>query len=336
VRRRARHEPRRASTRAAARGARVVALTLPQGMRIRLSFLSAFVLDGLPGWLDTLSLPVPDRIRALADPEVRRRLDASAHSPEAGVLRGLARWERLEIVEGFTDETRALEGRRVGEVAAEQHKEPFDALLDVVVADELRTGLRPDVGGPEPDEVWRERARVWRDPRTVVGGSDAGAHLDMMCGASYSTFLVGDAVRRGLLPLEAAVHELTEVPARLYGLRDRGRIAPDAHADLVLFDPATVGPRGERTLPDLPGGASRIVVEASGVEHVLVAGTEIVRAGDFTGATPGTVLRSGRDTETVPAAAGPIPPQDGPPACRSGHEASVRRGMPDASRGHHP
>ena len=291
-----------ASTRAAARGARVVALTLPQGMRIRLSFSSGFVLDGLPGWRATLALPAPERIRALADPAVRQRLDTGAHSPEAGVLGGLARWERLEIVEGFTEETRALEGRLVGDVAAEQHKEPFDALLDVVVADGLRTGLRPDFGGPEPDEVWEERARVWRDPRTVVGGSDAGAHLDMMCGASYSTFLVGDAVRRGLLPLEAAVHELTDVPARLYGLRDRGRISEGAHADLVIFDPATVGPRGERTLDDLPGGASRIVVEANGIEHVLVAGIEIVREGSFTGATPGTVLRSGRDTETVHAA----------------------------------
>ena len=290
-----------ASTRATERGARVVALTLPQGMRIRLSFLSGFVLDGLPGWRETLALPIPERLDALADPVVRRRLDERAHSPDAGVLAGLARWERLEVVEGFTAETRALEGRHVGDIATEQGKEPFDALLDVVVADKLRTGLRPDFGGPEPDEVWAQRARVWRDPRTVVGGSDAGAHLDMMCGASYSTFLVGEAVRRGLLTLEDAVHELTDVPARLYGVRDRGRLVPGAHADLVLFDPETVGAGGERTLDDLPGGASRIVVEATGVEHVLVGGTEIVREGRFTGATPGTVLRSGRDTDTVAA-----------------------------------
>jgi len=290
-----------ASTHAADHGARVVALTLPQGMRIRLSFLSGFVLDGLPGWRDTLALPVPERLRALGDPVVRRRLDDGAHSPEAGVLANLARWDRLEVAEGFTDETRALEGRRVGEIAAAQGKEPFDALLDVVVTDRLRTGLRPDFGGPEPEDVWLERARVWRDPRTIVGGSDAGAHLDMMCGASYSTFLVGDAVRRGLLTLEEAVHELTDVPARLYGLKDRGRLEPGAHADLVVFDPETVGPGRERTVDDLPGGASRIVVDAEGIERVVVGGVEIVVSGTATGATPGTVLRAGRDTDTVPA-----------------------------------
>jgi N-acyl-D-aspartate/D-glutamate deacylase len=289
-----------AGTRAARRGARVVALTLPQSMRIRLSFLTGFVLDGLPGWRETFALPVPERIAALSDAATRARLDAQAHSPEAGVLAGLARWERLEVVEGFTTETRAWEGRLVGEIAAAQGKSPFDALLDVVIADELRTGLRPDFGGPEPDDVWKLRADVWRDSRTVVGGSDAGAHLDMMCGASYSTFVIGDAVRAGHIALEEAVHLLTDVPARLYGVRDRGRLAEGAHADVIVFDPTTVGPAGERTRADLPGGASRIVADANGMHHVLVAGTEIVRDGAYTGATPGTVLRSGRDTDTVP------------------------------------
>ena len=99
-----------AGTQAAERGARVVALTLPQGIRIRLSFLTGFVLDGLPGWREVIALPVPERIKAFSDPAVRARLDEQAHSKEAGVLANLARWERLEIVEGFTPETRALRG----------------------------------------------------------------------------------------------------------------------------------------------------------------------------------------------------------------------------------
>jgi N-acyl-D-aspartate/D-glutamate deacylase len=146
------------------------------------------------------------------------------------------------------------------------------------------------------------RVDVWRDPRAMIGGSDAGAHLDMMSGAAYSTFVVGDAVRNGYLPIEEAVRLISDKPARLYGLKDRGRITAGAFADLVCFDPQTVGPVGERTYDDLPGGASRIVAESSGVIHVLVNGTEIVHDAAYTGATPGTVLRAGRDTETVNAA----------------------------------
>ena len=291
-----------AGTRAAEWGARVVALTLPKGIQIRLSFLTGFVLDGLPGWSETIGLPVPDRIRALSDPAVRARLDEHAHSPEAGVLANLARWERLEVIEGFTPQTKVFEGRLVGDIAREQGKAPFDALLDIVVTDDLRTGLRPNFGGPESEETWKMRVDVWRDPRAMIGGSDAGAHLDMMSGASYTTFVVGDAVRNGYLSLEEAVHLITDKPARLYGLTDRGRIVEGALADLVCFDPATISPTGERTFDDLPGGASRIVSQSQGVHHVLVNGTEIVHDAKYTGATPGTVLRSGRDTHTVKAA----------------------------------
>jgi N-acyl-D-aspartate/D-glutamate deacylase len=295
-----------ASDRAAGRGGRVVALTLPQGIKLRLTFLSGMILDALPGWSDLFGLPVPERLAALHDPAVRQRLDEGAKSPDAGIIGALARWRHLRIVETFTPETAPYENRTVGEVAAETGKNEFDALLDIVVADELRTGLAPGMP-PESDEVWAERAKVWRDPRTVVGGSDAGAHLDMMCGATYSTFLVGEAVRdRGLLTLEEAVRQLTTVPASLYGVRDRGRLAPGAWADVVIFDPATVGPRPERTRADLPGGAARLVAEADGVRAVLVNGVVIVDDGRFTGATPGRFLRSGTDTQTVDPAGHPI------------------------------
>ena len=127
------------------------------------------------------------------------------------------------ILETFAPENAGYEGKTVGEVAAARSQEPFDAMLDVVVADRLRTGLRPLI--PETEQDWVARAAVWRDPRAVVGGSDAGAHLDVMCGAIYSTSLLGEGVRkRGLVSWEEAAQLLAAVPASLYGLRDRGQI----------------------------------------------------------------------------------------------------------------
>ncbi|MBF6557168.1 MAG: amidohydrolase family protein [Acidimicrobiales bacterium] len=287
-----------ASTAAEERGATVVALTMPHTMQIRLSFLTGTVLDGLPGWRETLTLPLPDRMRALADPEVRARLDRGAHSEEAGILGALAHWQNLRFDEVFDPANAACEGRTVGEVATERHQDPFDAMLDVVLADDLRTGLRPPILETEAD--WELRAKTWQDPRAVVGGSDAGAHLDMTCGAVYSTALLGEGVRkRGLLSWEEAVRQLSDVPARLYGLRHRGRLAEGWWADVVVIDPERVGPRAERTRHDLPAGAARLYAEADGIEHVLVNGTEVAAHGAFTGAVPGTLLRSGRDTDTV-------------------------------------
>jgi N-acyl-D-aspartate/D-glutamate deacylase len=293
----------RASEIAAEHGGRVVALTLPHAMKIRLSFLTGFVLDGLPGWRDTMHLPVPERLAALADPQVRRRLNEGAQSDEAGMLRGLANWGRLIIVETFASENADTTGRSVAEVAAARGGEPFDTLLDIVIADELRTGLTPPPFGDETAD-WRMRAEVWRHPHAVIGGSDAGAHLDMMCGAIYTTSLLGHGVREyQVVTLEEAVRLITDVPARLYGLAERGRITPGWHADLVLFDPATVDHGPERTRYDLPGGAPRLVADARGITSVLVGGVEVCRDGVATGAMPGTVLRSGRDTHTVPAGA---------------------------------
>jgi N-acyl-D-aspartate/D-glutamate deacylase len=176
--------------------------------------------------------------------------------------------------------------------------DPWDAMCRLMVADRLRTGFAVPI--PASDADWKARSEVWRDSRAVVGGSDAGAHLDTMCGAVYSTSLLGDGVRkRQLLSVEEAVRLLTDVPARLYGLIDRGRVAEGWWADLVVFDPERIGPGPLRTRDDLPGGASRLFADATGVEHVLVNGTEVVTADRLTGAVPGRVLRSGTDTRTA-------------------------------------
>jgi N-acyl-D-aspartate/D-glutamate deacylase len=231
---------------------------------------------------------------------VRRRMDDGAQSDEAGILRHLAVWERLVIDETFVEENAGLEGRSVGSIARSRGVAPFDALLDVVVADRLRTGMHPPI--PESEEDWVLRAQVWGDPRAVVGGSDAGAHLDTMCGAVYSTSMLGNGVRRrSLMSWEEAIRQLTDIPARLYGLRDRGRLTVGSWADVVVFDPETIDHGPVRTRDDLPGGASRLYADAVGIDHVLVNGTSIVRHGEFTDARPGRILRSGLDTDTVHA-----------------------------------
>src|SRR5581483_8724932 len=266
-----------ASDRAAVQGGRVVALTLPEVPRPRLSLRTGFVFDSLPEWGPVMALPLVDRARALADAGVRRRLFDGACAPEARALATLAaQWAQMEVAEAFAASTRHLVGRSVGSIAAERGVEPFDAFLDLALADDLRTGFLPPPLGDD-DGSWSVRGELWADERTVIGGSDAGAHVDMQCGATYSTSLLGTGVReRRLIDLAEAVHQLTDVPARLYGLRDRGRLQPGWLADLVVFDADTIAPEPVRTVRALPGGAERLYASARGVVHVFVNGVEIV------------------------------------------------------------
>jgi len=291
-----------ASTAALASGARIVALTMPVLVPMNMSFLTYCALNLLPGWGEILQLPVPERMARLQDPETRRQMIARATSREAGVLRRLADFRRYVIGDTYSPANHGLSGRVVGEVAEERGQDPFDALIDIVINDELRTILWPMPPDNDPD-TWALRRQVWDDDRALLGGSDAGAHLDRMCGAPYTTRFIGDMIRgRQLVSLERAVQLITDAPARLFGLRERGRIAPGHHADLVVFDPQTIGSEAATLRHDLPGGAARLTAGANGVVRVLVNGIETVVEGKETGAVPGTVLRSGRDTHTVATA----------------------------------
>ena len=282
-------------------GGRVVALMMPTIVPMNMSFGNYCALFLMPGWGPIMKLPVPERIEALRNSENRRMMVTRANSDEAGMFRRLADFGGYVIGDTFSEVNRPLEGRVVSDIARERGADPFDTLVDIVIADELRTVLWPSA--PDDDDAhWALRRSLWDDPDVLLGGSDAGAHLDRMCGGSYPTQFLADMIRgRRSMALERAVHLLTDKPAQLFGLRDRGRIVSGAIADLVVFDPETVGAAPARLVRDLPGGSARLTADSIGIAHVFVNGVETVAGGAATGALPGTVLRSGRDTVTVTA-----------------------------------
>jgi N-acyl-D-aspartate/D-glutamate deacylase len=290
-----------ASDRAAELGGRVVALTMPVQVPMNMSLLHFCGLWLLPGWREVLDRPVDERIAALTDPAVRRTLAEGAAAPEAGVLLRLADWATYRIGDTFSDANTGLKGRVVGDVAAERGVVPFEALLDICVADGLRTVLWPNPPDDD-DESWAMRAELWDDPRAMIGGSDAGAHLDRMCGAPYPTAWLRDCLHgRRLTSVENAVRLMTSSPASLFGLRDRGVLREGAVADVVVFDPAEIASGEAELVADLPGGSARLTAASRGVRRVLVNGVAVVADGELTGATPGVVLRSGVHTDTVTA-----------------------------------
>jgi N-acyl-D-aspartate/D-glutamate deacylase len=277
-------------------GGDVRALTIPQPITLRINLFAGFLFDSLAGWEGLFRMSVEDRIRVLKDPAKRRQLDESARS--SGPLRGLADWAALTVHAVALPQNKRFEGRAVGAIATEQGKAPIDAMLDLAISEGLRTSFMPPaVGGDKA--LWKVRGQLWADDRTVIGASDAGAHLDMIDTFAFSTQVLGNGVRQHeVITLPEAVHQLTQVPAELMGLRERGVLREGWHADLVVFDPATIGSGPVHMRPDLPCDEPRIYADAYGIEHVFVNGVEIVDHGRHTDALPGIALRSGRDTYT--------------------------------------
>ena len=242
-----------------------------------------------------------ERVARLNDADTRVRLLELSQSPAAGVFRRLADWSEYVIGDTYSAANEGLKGRIVKDIAAERGCSNFGTLLDIVCADDCRTVLWP-TPQDDDDESWRMRAELWNDPRAMIGGSDAGAHLDRMCGAPYPTRFLADCIRgRQLISVERAVQLMTSAPAELFGLRDRGVLREGAIADIFIFDPATVDSDQAALVVDLPGDSARLTAGSQGVARVFVNGVSIIENGQPTGATPGTVLHSGRDTQTVTA-----------------------------------
>ena len=290
-----------ASDRATELGGRVVALTMPVQVPMNMSFATFCGLWLIPGWQQVLGVPVAERVARLNDADTRVRLLELSQSPAAGVFRRLADWSEYVIGDTYSAANEGLKGRIVKDIAAERGCSNFGTLLDIVCADDCRTVLWP-TPQDDDDESWRMRAELWNDPRAMIGGSDAGAHLDRMCGAPYPTRFLADCIRgRQLISVERAVQLMTSAPAELFGLRDRGVLREGAIADIFIFDPATVDSDQAALVVDLPGDSARLTAGSQGVARVFVNGVSIIENGQPTGATPGTVLHSGRDTQTVTA-----------------------------------
>ena len=284
---------------AAEKGGRIVALTLPVLVPMNMSFLNHCGLFLIPGWGEILRLPVTERMAKLSEPETQAYLLERATSPEAGVFKRLADFDNYILGDTYSPDNEGLTGRRVGDVATERGQDGFACLIDIVVADDLRTVLWPVPPDGDPAS-WELRRQVWADDRAMLGGSDAGAHLDRMCGAPFPTRFLGDTLRgRKLVSVERAVQLMTQVPAELFGLRHRGRLAEGFHADIAVVDPETVGSELAHLVHDLPGDSPRLTAGSIGVVRVLVNGVVTVVDGTPTGDLPGKVLRSGRDTDTV-------------------------------------
>jgi N-acyl-D-aspartate/D-glutamate deacylase len=257
-------------------------------LNFEFQFKEPFVFESMSLFQPVSAADLEGKARIYRDPEFRRAFREKTGESGGGALG--ASWERTWISSCPSEP--ALEERRVDEVARERGTTPVDLALDLALDSNLEARFRMAIFNTNEDEV----EELIRSPHTILGLSDAGAHASQLCDACFSTHLLGHWVReKQSISLEQAVHMLTAQVCEVFDIRDRGRLAQGLPADVVVFDPDTVGASGLRRVYDFPAGADRLVSDASGIEAVIVSGVPIRIEGhdvvDAEGELPGQVLR---------------------------------------------
>jgi N-acyl-D-amino-acid deacylase len=255
----------------------------PKGLHF--TFIDTFVFDEMPRMRAMMALPLPERRQRLATAEARADYKAEWDDTTGRFVVGAYDTTRVAAV--AQPANKHLVGRTIADLAAEAGVHPMDRMIDLALAEDLRTVFVYDRMEQDNDVL----AHVLNHPLSTVGSSDGGAHLTSFCGADYPTRLLTEVVDRGDISFEGAVSKLTHQAAMAHGLWDRGAIQPGAVADLVILDRSQLAVGPIRFVQDLPAGASRLVWDQEGYVATIVAGEVIVDQGQPTGATPGEVVR---------------------------------------------
>jgi N-acyl-D-aspartate/D-glutamate deacylase len=225
------------------------------------------VFEGLQSWQPALPLKGEAFRNKLAQRSFRDAVRAELARPTHFRLFN-SEWDKVQVIDSKHKE---FEQQSIAELA--RGRDPLDFMLDLALEEDLGTVFSALLLNSDEAAV----GRMLRHPASLVSLSDAGAHLTFFNDAGFGLHLLGHWVReRGVLTLADAVWRLTGQPARLFGIRERGALKPGYHADLLLFDPATVNRGPKRRVFDLPGGHPRLNTGAVGVHGVWVNGTRIV------------------------------------------------------------
>ncbi len=271
----------------AAAGGRMFAQVHSRALTVVLSFRTNLPFDRLPVWRDLRALPLAEQARRLRDPELRRRLVEAAR--ERDQRRAIGAEPRAGSYEWiFVMDTPDGPHRSVAAVARERGLDPVEAMIELALERDLERFFLQPIANEDQDHA----LELMKHPRTVVTFSDSGAHVSQIMDASLQTHVLSHWVRaRQALTLEEGVRMLSFEPATAWGFADRGLIREGMAADLVVFDPDTVGPEMPEVVNDLPAGARRLVQRARGFAATVVNGELVLRDGKPTGALPGHLLR---------------------------------------------
>lgn len=255
---------------------------------IQIDLRTPFIFANMDCWNPVLNRTPDEQIAILSSTEFRDAFKKALKRP----LIFTANWDVMTVLQASNPAMQKYVGRRIADVAKERNSNPVDTFLDLAIEDKLEMQFNYELFNADESRI----PELITDPRTMIGLSDGGAHVDALCDAGYCTYLLGTWVReKEVLTLERAVQRITTEPASLFGIKDRGRIATGLAADFAIFDMETVGSdKTGEMWHDLPGGGRRLVVPSRGIEYTIVNGQKLFEHGVDSGSRNGQIMRSGR------------------------------------------
>ena len=263
-----------AITDANTRGRRLIGQVSCCPLTMDFTLASPYPVEGLQSWKPALGLQGDALLQMLASTAFRDAVRAELAAPATFRLFN-NEWDKVQVVETVLPVNAALEQRSVADIAASTGRDPLDVMLDLALAEGLRTVFTAQLLNSDDQAV----GTMLNHPHSLVSLSDAGAHLTFFNDAGFGLHLLGHWARDlGAMPLAEAVRRLTSQPAAIFGMRGRGLIREGYAADLLLFDPLTVGRGPKHRVFDLPGGAPRLTSDALGVHGVWVNGQQLANA----------------------------------------------------------
>jgi N-acyl-D-amino-acid deacylase len=250
---------------------------------------SAEFFNFLPTWRAIMSTTPAERIASFSDHSIRPTLDAEVRDGVNKTALGFSgRWDLVEVGKPALANNALLAGKSITTIAEEQGKDPLDAFLDLVVEEELKTWFARNQQNNDDDAM----AEILNSPDTVIGLSDAGAHVVREGGYGLNVYFLSHWIRdKQVMSWEEGIRRITSLQADLYGIGDRGRLEEGMAADIVVFDAETLGLQDAEEVHDLPGNSMRLKQVARGIPYTIVNGQMLIESGEHTGALPGQVVR---------------------------------------------
>ena len=270
-------------------GGRMFAQVHSRGLNNILSFESATPYDKWELWSDIRALPLEEQKVRLGDPATKAKLVEIANREYTGprIVGAEIRPPDWDYV--FPMDDMSYDKPSMAQIAKEKGFDPVELMIDMALERDLKMFFRAPIANENQDHV----LEMIKHPRSVVTFSDSGAHVSQIMDSSLQTHLLSHWVReKEALTLEEAVKQITYNTATLWGLHDRGLLREGMAADVVVFDPETIGPNMPEVLNDLPAGAMRLKQTASGILNTVVNGEIFLTNNEHSGATAGRLLRS--------------------------------------------